>query len=173
MLQGRSWKEAFEGNDWNNEQKHVRQRILDSMEWTVTPPVGNGLPSLQHPQTIFPGNRWIPLATMLACHRVSLSPATPPLQPRAHPPPEETRGARSIWHNRLRSSSHHDLPSPAAVLAPRESAAASSFSSIAPAPCLPSAPVPRPASRRLLLLLRARPLLRPQKRARAAAADGA
>ena len=32
MLQGRSWKEAFEGNGWSSEQKHVRQRILGSME---------------------------------------------------------------------------------------------------------------------------------------------
>ena len=135
-----------------------------SWEWLTLPAT---------PPDSFPGNRWIPLAKMLACHRVNLSPATPPLQPRAHPPPEEAREARSIWHNRLRSSSHHDLPSPAAVLAPRGSAAAFSSSSIAPAPWLPSAPVPRPASRRLLLLLRARPLLRLQKRVRAAAADGA
>ena len=173
VLQGRSWKEAFEGNGWSSEQKSVRQRILDTLEWPVIPPVGNGLPSLQDFQTIFPRNRWIPLAKLLACHRVSLSPAPPPLPPPAHPPPEEARGARGIWHGRLRSSSHNVLPSPAAVLAPGDSAAASSSSSSAPAPCPPSAPLPKPAPRRLLLLPRARPLLRPRKRARAAAAEEA
>ena len=168
VFQGRSWSDAFEGNGWSCGQRQVRQRILDTLEWPAIPEVDSCLPSLQDFQTIFPRNRWIPLAKLLGCHRVSSSPAEPPLPPPVHPPAEAAGRARNIWHGRLRSSSHHVLPSPAAILTPRDSGAASSSGSIAPATWPPSAPVPKPAPSRAGLLPRGRPLLRPRKRARVA-----
>ena len=169
IFQGRSWSEAFEGNGWSCGQAQVRQRILDVLEWPAIPQVANGLPSLQDFQTIFPRNRWIPLAKLLGCHRVSSSPAGPPLPPPDHSPPETQAAAGGIWHGRLRSSSSLDLASPAAFLVPTASGAASSASSIAPGPCPPCAPVPKPAPRPPGRVPIGRPLLRPRKRPRLAA----
>ena len=108
VFQGRSWSEAFEGNGWSCGQRQVRQRILDTLEWPAIPEVDNRLPSLQDFQTIFPRNRWIPLAKLLGCHRVSSSPAEPPLPPPVHPPAEATGRARKhlTWQVTQRQPSY-------------------------------------------------------------------
>ena len=85
VSQGRSWSEAFEGSGWSCGQTRVRQRILDTLEWPAILQVDNCLPSLQDFQTTFPWNRGIPLAKLLGCHRVSLSPVAPPLPPPCPP----------------------------------------------------------------------------------------
>ena len=107
---------SFRSNSWSCGQARVRPRILGVLEWPAIAQVANGSPSQQDFQTIFPINRWIPLAKLLGCHCVSSSPAGPPIPPPQSTHTHETQvAAGGIWHGRLRSSSNLDLPSPAAI----------------------------------------------------------
>ena len=157
----RQWLELWAGTGTTKDPGHLGM---------ASHPTGRQLFTIS---AIFPNDlplkSGIPLAKLLGCHRVSSSPAAPPLPPPVHPPPETPVAARGIWHGRLRSSSNLALPSPAAVLAPTFSGAASSSSSVAPGPWPPSAPVPKVAPRLPGLVPRGRPLLRSRKRLRLAA----
>ena len=164
VLQGRRWRPAFEGNGWDAGQQRVRQKILHMLEWDETPAIPNSLPTLQEFEAIFPRNRGIPLAKLLACHRWSaddVAPSPPPVLP----PGDEPIASRGVWHGRLRSSSRSFMEPPASA-AHSEPSLPSLFSrSPLSAPWRPSArePLHGPLSPVRLLPV-GRPLFRRRRR---------
>ena len=173
MFQGRPGNEALEGDGWSYGQRRVRHRILDTLVWPALPEVDNCLPSLRDFQ-----NKFSNISLESSGPVVWLSPrelvaygATISAPPPIHLLPKAAGRARDIWHSRLRSSRHYVLPSPAAILFPRGSGAASSSSTITPATWPLSAPVPKPAPSQAGLLPRGRRLHRPRKRARVAVGE--
>ena len=168
VFQARSWSDAFEGNGWSCGQRQVRQRILDTLEWPAIPEVDNCLPSLQDFQAIFPRNRWIPLAKLLGCHRVSSSPAGRHYRLRSAHQQKQQGGRETSGMAGYAAAAIMFFLHPQPFWPLKGSGAASSSSSTAPAPWPPSAPVPKPAPRRQGLLPMGRPLLRSRKRLRVA-----
>ena len=156
---GHRWDAAFEGNGWGVGQRHVRQKILQMLEWETYPAIPSTLPSLLEFETVFPRSRWMPLGTLLGCHRARAQVA-PPLPPPRLPPADEPIASRGVWHGRLRSNSHLAIDTPAAVSASGADLPSSSSAPAASDPWRPSVPPPRPkpglATRRLPL---GRPLL--------------
>ena len=149
VLNGRSWRRAFDETGYGASQARLSDYVLKELELSQTPAVGSAPPTVDDLMLCLPARRHVPPVLLrLAAAAVALA---PPLAPPALPPPPVPP-----WFGRTRSTAALALPAPASSTPASASAAAASAGPAALAPSIPephagdvSGPISRRTRRRL------------------------